>query len=132
MLAKCVFTLAGVYGIVVLTPLYFLENWLGRSSPPAITHPEFFYGFVGVALAWQFGFLMIGRDPLRFRPWMLPSVLEKITYAVAVIVLFVQGRIAISTLATGSIDLLLAGMFVAAFFATRPPANEKVEPTRTK
>jgi hypothetical protein len=51
--AKRVFFLAGVYGILALTPMYFLEARLGRDFPPPITHPEHFYGFVGVALAWQ-------------------------------------------------------------------------------
>jgi hypothetical protein len=51
--ARLIFTAAGIYGIVVLTPLYFLEGWLGRNAPPPITHPEFYYAFVGVALAWQ-------------------------------------------------------------------------------
>ena len=26
--------------------------------PPTITHPDFFYGFVGVALVWQLVFLL--------------------------------------------------------------------------
>jgi len=71
--ARIVFLIAGIYGILVLTPLYFLEQTIGRETPPPITHPEFFYGFVGVGLAWQIVFLIIARDPLRFRPMMIPS-----------------------------------------------------------
>jgi hypothetical protein len=118
--AKRVFTAAGIYGIVVLAPLYFLEDWFGRGAPPAITHPEFFFGFVGIALAWQFVFLVIGRDPLRYQPLILPSILEKLSYGVAVIILFLLGRVVASTLVTACIDLVLGTLFVAAYLATRP------------
>ena len=60
---KRVFFWSGVYGLVVLTPLYFLESRLNEISPPPIAHPEHFYGFVGVALSWQVAFLIISRDP---------------------------------------------------------------------
>src|SRR5678815_2851114 len=61
--ARTVFTCAGIWGFVVLTPLYFSFDLVGRFYPPAITHPDFFYGFIGVAIAWQIVFLLIGRDP---------------------------------------------------------------------
>ena len=60
----------------MLVPQYFLEQKVGIDYPPAITHPEYFYGFLGVAIAWQVAFLIIGQDPLRFRPMMLPSALR--------------------------------------------------------
>ena len=44
--AKYVFALAGLYGLVTLVPAYFLEAAIAASNPPAITHPEFFYGSV--------------------------------------------------------------------------------------
>ena len=74
--ARIVFLIAGIYGILVLTPLYFLEQTIGRETPPPITHPEFFYGFLGVALAWQVLFLLIAHNPVRYRPMMIPSILE--------------------------------------------------------
>src|SRR5262245_49038953 len=117
--AKRTFTAAGIYGIIVLAPLYFLEQWLGENQPPAVTHPEFFYGFVGIALAWQVAFILIGRDPARFRPMMVPCMLEKFTYSVAVLVLFLQSRIAVSTLAVGTIDFVLGCLFVASYWMTR-------------
>ena len=46
--ARIVFLVAGIYGLLVVAPQYFLEARIGRDTPPAITHPEFFYGFVGV------------------------------------------------------------------------------------
>jgi hypothetical protein len=117
--ANRTFTIAGIYGIVVLAPLYFLENWLGENQPPAITHPEFFYGFVGIALVWQVAFIVIGRDPTRFRPLMVPCMLEKFSYSVAVFVLFLQSRIAVSTLAVGMVDFGLGCLFVASYWMTR-------------
>ena len=51
--AKIVFWVAGIWGLLVITPLYFMFALIGRNDPPPITHPGFFYGFVGVALAWQ-------------------------------------------------------------------------------
>ena len=65
--------------------MYFLEGRIGRDTPPPITHPEFFYGFLGVAVAWQAAFLVIARDPVRFRPLMVPAVLEKAAFALAIV-----------------------------------------------
>lgn len=63
--ARWVFLVAGIYGLIVITPLYFMEGVLGGVTPPALTHPVFFYGFVGTALAWQVLFLFSGA---RSRP----------------------------------------------------------------
>jgi hypothetical protein len=42
--AKWVFLLAGVAGILLVVPPYFLEPQTGEDYPPAITHPEYYYG----------------------------------------------------------------------------------------
>jgi hypothetical protein len=63
--ARRVFTLAGLYGVLVLVPQYFMEDQVGRDFPPPITHPENYYGFIGVALAWQVLFFILARDPVR-------------------------------------------------------------------
>lgn len=118
--AKRVFLAAGVYGILALTPLYFLEARLNRDFPPPITHPEHFYGFVGVALSWQLLFLLVARDPVRYRLMMLPAILEKLSFGLAVWVLFLQDRVAALTLGPASIDLVLAGLFTVAFWRTAP------------
>jgi hypothetical protein len=117
--AKRVFLIAGIYGLIVLVPQYFLEAKTGRDYPPAITHPEFYYGFVGVALAWQVAFLIIARDPVRYRLMMIPSMLEKISFGVAAIVLYAQGRLAPLLLAAGIGDLLFCAAFFVAFQRTR-------------
>jgi hypothetical protein len=116
--ARWIFGIAGVYGILVIAPLYFMESRIGRDTPPPITHPEYFYGFIGVTLAWQFVFLVIAREPVRYRPLMLVSVLEKLAWGVPAIILFQQQRVSGMTLGFGGIDLLLGALFVVAFFRT--------------
>jgi hypothetical protein len=117
-LARWIFWIAGVYGLAVLVPQYFLMERISRDQPPAITHPEYFYGFVGVAVAWQVAFLVIGYDPSRFRPLMLVAVLEKISFAIAVAFLFHYQQVAAITFCFGMIDLLFSGLFLAAWRAT--------------
>jgi len=113
-----VFLGAGIYGVVVLLPQYFLEEKLARDFPPPLTHPEHFYGFIGVALAWQFVFLIIAGDVLRYRLFMVPATLEKLSFGVAALVLYAQGRVAAFVAGAGIIDLLFAVLFVLAFRAS--------------
>jgi len=116
--AKIVFWIASIWGILVITPLYFMYDMIGRQDPPPITHPGFYYGFAGCALAWQFAFLVIARDPVRFRPMMIPSVFEKFSFAISQTVLYYQHRLHPSDLFLGGIDALLGVMFLLAFFQT--------------
>jgi hypothetical protein len=120
--AKVVFWVAGIWGFLVLTPLYFMFDLIGRQYPPPITHPGFFYGFVGAGLAWQVAFLFIAADPVRFRPLMIPSILEKVSYGAAVITLVLQGRMHKSDLVFAGTDLLLGLLFVIAYLKTRTRA----------
>jgi len=117
--AKRVFLVAGIYGVLIVLPQYSLEARIARDFPPPITHPEYFYGFIGVALAWQVAFLLIARDVQRYRLIMLPAILEKVTFGVAAILLYVNGRVAGSLVAGGIVDLVLAALFALAFHATR-------------
>jgi hypothetical protein len=117
--AKVVFWVAGIWGVLVITPLYFMFDLIGQKDPPAITHPGFYYGFVGLGLAWQIAFLVIARDPVRFRPMMVPSVVEKFTYGIAVMALVMQGRMHGSDLVFAGTDLTLGVLFVGAYVVTR-------------
>ncbi|HJW09337.1 MAG TPA: hypothetical protein VJ483_06850 [Holophagaceae bacterium] len=119
--SRKVFTFAGIYGVLVMAPNYFMEGWIGRHAAPPITHPEYFYGFIGLALAWQLIFLLIGRDPLRYRAAMIPAVLEKAAFGVPALVLYACGRLAALTLVPALIDLCLGVLFVLAFRATARP-----------
>ena len=116
--AKIVFWIAGIWGVLVLTPLYFIFNVIGRNDPPPITHPAFYYGFVSVSLAFQLVFFVIAKDPVLLRPMMIPSMLEKFGYGVTLFVLFLQNRLHPQDLALGGIDVLFGVLFLIAFFKT--------------
>ena len=116
--AKIIFRVAGTWGLLTLIPLYFMFNLIGQKDPPPITHPAFFYGFVGAALAWQFAFFIIATDPARYRGLMVPSVFEKFSYGIAVVILVAQGRMHSSDLLFGGVDLLLGTLFGISYFTT--------------
>ena len=118
--ARWVFTAAGIYGLVILLPLYFLEERTGIEQPPPINHPEYYYGFIGAAVAWQLVFLVMGRDPVKYRVLMLPAVVEKFTYGGAALVLLAQSRIPTPPFIGGMIDLLLGVLFIVAYAKTAP------------
>ena len=117
-LAKIVFLVAGIYGLIVLLPLYFMEAQTGRDYPPPITHPEYYYGFIGIGVAWQLAFLVISRDPVRYRPLMLPAIVEKASFGIAVALLYLQQRVSSFMLGAGMIDSLLGVLFIVAWTAT--------------
>jgi hypothetical protein len=117
--AKIVFIAAGVWGIAVLTPLYFLLDVTGRQYAPPTSYPQFFYGFLSVAMAWQIAFIVIGSSPERFRPLMIPSIVEKFGHVVTVAVLYGQARISDADGTAAVPDLLLGVLFIAAFAKTR-------------
>ena len=121
--ARIVFRVAAIWGIVVITPLYFMFDVIGRKDPPAITHPAFFYGFVGLALVWQIAFFLIGTDPVRYRPLMIPSVLEKFSYVSALVVLVLEKRTNPTDLVFAVTDLLLGLLFVVAYLKTPTQAS---------
>ena len=120
--AKYVFRIAGIWGLVIVTPLYFLYDTVGRQYPPPVTHPDFYYGFASVTLAWQIAFLMIATDPLRFRPIMIAASLEKFGYLATLGMLYVQGRVQFGQFAVVSPDAILGLLFIAAFVKTSPRA----------
>lgn len=116
--SKIVFWAAAIWGFLVITPLYFMFDLIGAKDPPAITHPGFYYGFVGAALAWQIAFAFIATNPVRFRPLIIPSIVEKFTYGTAIAVLVLQRRTHSSDLLFGVVDLTLGVLFIAAYFFT--------------
>jgi len=116
---KIVFWIAGIWGVLTLTPLYFMFNLIGRQDPPPITHPGFYFGFISVGLAFQIAFIVIALDPVRLRPMMIPSAVEKFGGGGSFLVLYLQHRLTPGDLALGCIDLLFGALFLAAFFKTR-------------
>jgi hypothetical protein len=116
--AKWVFLLAGVSGVLLVVPPYFLERQTGEDYPPPITHPEYYYGFFGVTLAWQVLFLVIAADPTRYRRAMLPAMLEKASFAAAVPLLYAAGRVAGVWLGFAAMDATWLALFVVGYLRT--------------
>src|SRR5215831_4415524 len=121
--AKIVFRIAGISGFLIVTPLYFTFDLIGRKDPPPITHPAFYYGFVGVTLAWQVAFLIIASDPLRFRQLMIPAILEKLAYSIPLLILISGKRTSRNDLVFAGIDLLLCFLFALAYLRTPRTAS---------
>ena len=119
--AKYVFRVAGVYGVLVVFPLYFMEQKIGTDYPPPINHPENYYAFIGVTIVWQILFLVIAQDPLRYRTMMLLGFLEKMSLVPAFLILFPQGRFPMPWLPLVIIDLTLGGLFLVSYFKTKAP-----------
>lgn len=112
---KKFYTFAGIYGLLVLFPQYFMENKTGIDFPPVITHPEYYYGFIGVACAWQILFLIIAKDPLKYRMMLIPAILEKLSFGGAVIPLYFQGRVPGLVAFFSGLDLMLMIGFIISF-----------------
>lgn len=113
--ARLTFRIAAVYGFVVTVPMYFVEKWV----TPTPNHPEQYYGFLGLVLAWQVAFWIIGGHPVRYRPVMLVAVVEKAAFAVPCAILFALGRIGPEVLPLAGIDAVLGVLFAVAFRKTR-------------
>ena len=116
--ARYSFAAAGTIGILVLVPMYFLLKKTGVDNPPPVTHPEFYYGFVGVALAFQLVFLTIATDPIKYRPLMLASIIEKLAFVLPMTYLLATGQVSGSMVGGAALDLLWAILFVVSYFKT--------------
>ncbi|HYR29667.1 MAG TPA: hypothetical protein VEU30_14460 [Thermoanaerobaculia bacterium] len=108
--AKWVFLLAAIYGVLALLPQYFVK--------PSADRPDFFYGFIGIAIAWQLAFFVIASDVTRYRPLMLVAVLEKWSFGIPAVILYSQGRIPQQMLLAGIGDLVLSVLFFIAWRRT--------------
>ena len=116
--ARLTFLIAGIYGLLALVPLYFLKQQIGRGYPPPITHPEYYYGFVGVAVAWQLAFIVMSRNPVRYRPLMLVGVVEKASFFIPVLLLYLRQHVSSSMLGGALIDGLLGVLFAISYLRT--------------
>jgi hypothetical protein len=126
--ARFVFLGAGVWGITVLTPLFWLVDITGRRYAPPRDYPHFFYGFLVVALAWQFAFLLIGSSPLRYRILMPLAIFEKLGFVATLTVLYAGQRVGTADAQAAIPDLALGVLFIAAFVKTRRQIDEAAPP----
>lgn len=123
-IARIIFGLAALYGIPVLLLGFFGEGQFNAAMPPAITHPEFYYGFHGVALVFQLIFILIAIDPVRYRPLMLVAVLEKLAFFGPTLWLYAGGRLMEGGPFYGAlIDGLWAFLFLLVWWLARPEKN---------
>lgn len=111
-IARLIFCGAGIYGLIVLLPLFFVEPWLA----PPLSRPEDYYGFLGSATAFQFVYLTIGADPVRFRPLMPVAVLAKAFFLVTMVSLWLEGRAAGPGMVLASIDGAIGAAFAYAWW----------------
>ncbi len=118
--AKVTFWIAGVWGVLIMTPLYFMYDLIGRQDPPPLTRPQFYFAFVGVTLAFQIVFFVIASDPARFRPMIVASLFEKLSYIIAVAVLYLEGRTKVSETVSAYPDAILSTLFLISWFKTKP------------
>lgn len=79
---------------MVLAPQYAQDQKIGRLITAPLAYPEQLCGFIGAALAWQFVFLPIAHDVVRFRVFMLPGIAEKLRFSVPVLVSCAMTRVA--------------------------------------
>jgi hypothetical protein len=118
-LARIIFIGAGIWGIAVLTPLYWLVDISGRHYAAPNDYPQFFYGFIAVAIAWQIAFLIIGSNPARFRLLMIPAAIEKLGYVSTLILMYGRSRVSAIDVQPAIPDGLIGLLFIVAFWATR-------------
>jgi hypothetical protein len=92
-----------------------MEQRVSRDYSPPVIHPEWYYGFLGVTLVWQFMYMLIGRDPIRYRPAMLLAVAAKSSFVATVLVLYARERVGTNMLAGAAFDGLWVVLFLVAF-----------------
>ena len=110
--ARLIFAGAGIYGLIVLLPMFFAARWL---FPPP-NRPEDYYGFLGAATVMQLVYLTIARDPDRFRPLMPLGALSKGLFFFTILALWLTGMTTGSAMAFAMIDGLIGLAFLYAWW----------------
>jgi hypothetical protein len=119
--ARWLFRGAAVYGLIMLLPFFFAEK--AAAAPAALLdHPEFYYGFLGAASAWQLVYWTIGADPVRYRAFMPLGVIAKYGFWIPVTYLWLNGRTPTSTFILSNGDFLLGAAFLFAWRTLKTPA----------
>ena len=112
---RIIFAAAAVWGFIAVVPGLF-----GDAGP----RPEYYYGFLGLALVFQLIFVMIALDPARFAPLIPIAVLEKLAFFLPVSLLYAQGRVAMGPVFVGGmVDGLLMLLFLLAWYLSRKPGQ---------
>ncbi len=105
--ARIVFWIAGAFGMVAIVPLY-------RTPGEPV-----YYGLLATLVAWQAAFFVIGWDPRRFRPLMIPAMLEKALWMATLAVLHFKGQVTDRDIAANAATHGLLGvLFLIGFLKT--------------
>jgi hypothetical protein len=105
--ASIVFAIAGSLGLLAIVPMYMAPGTYR------------YYGVLGPLVAWQFVFFLIAVDPGRYRPIMVPAMLEKALWVLTLVVFYLRGTITtVEVLGSTIPHGLLGALFVAAFLLT--------------
>lgn len=108
---RILFALAAAWGLFALVPGLF-----GEAGP----RPEYYYGFIGLALVFQLVFILIALDPARYRALIPIAILEKLSFFLPVTILYLQGRVAMGPVFFGAmVDGLFMLLFALAWLVSR-------------
>jgi hypothetical protein len=110
--AKIVFWIAGALGLVASVGLYLQPG------------SYLYYGLIAGVLSWQVVFFLIAWDPRRYRPMMIPSMLEKLIWVVTLGYLHLRGQVTASELASGVIPHGLLGVLFVIAYRMTPKGRE--------
>lgn len=116
---KTIFLTSGIYGLIIMLAMLLSEKQFSHENPPQLTHLEFYYGFIGVCIAFQILFILIAKNPLKYKLMMVPAILEKFSFGLVVIVMHYQKNIPNTVFVFGLIDLIFLCLFIYAFIKTR-------------
>ena len=117
-LAKWIFLIAGIFGLISTIPLVFIEKTM------SVQRPEFYYGFVFLDICLQIVYIIISISPIRFRPIMIPAFLAKASGMVTLTWLYLIDRVSSQWIAVGVIDGVFAILFIIGYFSTPKNFNK--------
>ena len=116
-LARWAFLMAGILGLLPAVPLVYAvvfdRQWL---LPDMASMGLFFYGVLFQYICWQILYMVLARDPARFRPMMIPAFLSEVVAPLNTAWLYLYG--ARVWTATAVRFLSLASLFLVAYWVT--------------
>jgi hypothetical protein len=121
-LARWVFLIAGILDLLPVVPLAYAAISNGEAILPDVASMGlFFYVSVFQYVCWQMLYIVLARDPVRYRPMMIPAFLVEVTAPFNPAWLFLYGFRFWIPIAV--VDLVLAILFVVAFWLTGRDPN---------
>ena len=110
-LAKWIFLIAGIFGLISTIPLAFAEKIM------SVQQPVFYYGFVCLDICLQIVYIIISTSPMRFRPMMIPAFLAKASGTVALTWLYLIDKVSTQWITIGAVDGIFAILFLIGYFS---------------